>query len=67
MMTPRNQRAASVVPESAHAGSFVEALAAQDFAEPSAVTRWPGRTATVWSCAAWSRSRSFWVPAGAAG
>jgi len=32
MMTPRNQRAASVVLESAFAGSFVEGLAAQDFA-----------------------------------
>ena len=33
MMTPRNHGAASVVPESAAAGSFVEGLAAQDFAE----------------------------------
>ena len=32
MMTPRNQRAVSVVLESAFAGSFVEGLAAQDFA-----------------------------------
>jgi hypothetical protein len=33
MMTPRNHRAVGVVPESALAGSFVEGLAAQDFAE----------------------------------
>ena len=33
MMTLRNHRAASVVPESASAGSFLEGLAAQDFAE----------------------------------
>jgi hypothetical protein len=32
MMTPRNHRAASVVPESVPAGSFLEGLAAQDFA-----------------------------------
>jgi len=32
MMTLRDQRAASVVPESAPAGSFVQGLAAQDFA-----------------------------------
>ncbi|HJY03412.1 MAG TPA: hypothetical protein VJ351_21610 [Streptosporangiaceae bacterium] len=33
MATPRNHRAACVVPESAPAGSFLEGLAAQDFAE----------------------------------
>ena len=33
MMTLSNHRAASVVPESASAGSFLEGLAAQDFAE----------------------------------
>jgi hypothetical protein len=33
MMTPRNRRAASVVPQVALAGSFLEGLAAQDFAE----------------------------------
>jgi hypothetical protein len=32
MMTPRNHRAASVVPESVPAGSFLEGLAGQDFA-----------------------------------
>ncbi|HLM88336.1 MAG TPA: hypothetical protein VK284_04785 [Streptosporangiaceae bacterium] len=33
MTTPRNPGAVDVVPESAPAGSFVEGLAAQDFAE----------------------------------
>jgi len=33
MTTPRGHRAASVVPESAPAGSFLEGLAAQDFAQ----------------------------------
>ena len=32
MTTPRNHRAVGVVPESAPAGSFLEGLAAQDFA-----------------------------------
>jgi hypothetical protein len=35
MMTLSNHRAASVVPESASAGSFLEGLAAQDLAELS--------------------------------
>ena len=68
MTTPRNHRAASVVPESASAGSFVEGLAAQDFAQlggalaadaclrallPSGLWEWAGAEAIANRFARW--------------
>ena len=68
MMTPRNHRAASVVPESAPAGSFLEGLAAQDFAQlggalaadaclrallPSGLREWAGAEAIADRFARW--------------
>ena len=68
MTTPRNHRAASVVPESAPAGSFLEGLAAQDFAQlggalaadaclrallPSGLREWAGAEAIADRFARW--------------
>jgi hypothetical protein len=68
MMTLSNHRAASVVPESASAGSFLEGLAAQDFAElggalaadaclrallPSGLREWAGAEAIADRFARW--------------
>jgi hypothetical protein len=68
MMTPRNSRAADVVPEPAPAGSFVEGLAAQDFAQlggalaadaclrallPSGLWEWAGADAIAHRFARW--------------
>ena len=68
MMTPRSHGAASVVPESASAGSFVEGLAAQDFAQlgdalaadaclrallPSGLREWTGAEAIANRFAYW--------------
>jgi hypothetical protein len=68
MMTPRNHRAASVVPESVPAGSFLEGLAAQDFAGlgaalgaaarlrallPSGLREWTGAEAIAGRFARW--------------
>ena len=68
MTTARTHRAASVVPESASAGSFVEGLAAQDFAElgdalaadaclrallPSGLWEWAGAEAIANRFARW--------------
>ena len=68
MMTVSNHRAASVVPESASAGSFLEGLAAQDFAElggalaadaclrallPSGLREWAGAEAIADRFARW--------------
>ena len=67
-MTPRNHRAVGVVPESTLAGSFVEGLAAQDFAElggalaadaclrallPSGLREWAGAEAIARVFARW--------------
>ena len=68
MMTARDHGAASVVPESASAGSFVEGLAAQDFAQlrgalapgaclrallPSGLREWAGAEAISDRFARW--------------
>jgi hypothetical protein len=68
MMTPRDHQAVSVAPESAPAGSFVEGLAAQDFAElsgalapgaclrallPSGLWEWAGAEAIADRFAGW--------------
>ena len=68
MMTPRNHGAADVVPESALAGSFLEGLAAQDFARlggalaadaclrallPSGLWEWAGAEAIAHRFARW--------------
>ena len=68
MMTSRSHGAASVVPESAPAGSFLEGLAAQDFAElggalaagaclrallPSGLRQWAGAEAIADRFARW--------------
>jgi hypothetical protein len=68
MMTPRNHRAASVVPESVPAGSFLEGLAAQDFARlggaltagvrlrallPGGLWEWTGAEAIAGRFACW--------------
>jgi hypothetical protein len=68
MTTARNRRAASVVPESARAGSFLEGLAAQDFAQlgcalaadaclrallPSGLWEWTGAEAIADRFARW--------------
>jgi hypothetical protein len=68
MMTPRNRGAADVMPESAPAGSFVEGLAAQDFARlggalaadaclrallPSGLWEWAGAEAIAHRFARW--------------
>ena len=68
MSTARNRRAASVVPESAPAGSFLEGLAAQDFAQlggaltadaclrallPSGLREWAGAEAIADRFAGW--------------
>jgi hypothetical protein len=68
MMTLRNRRAASVVPESTSAGKFLEGLAAQDFAElcgalaasaclrallPSGLREWAGAEAIADRFARW--------------
>ena len=68
MTTARTHRAASVVPESASAGSFVEGLAAQDFAQlgdalaadaclrallPSGLWEWAGAEAIANRFARW--------------
>jgi len=68
MMTPRSHGAASVAPESAPAGSFVEGLAAQDFAQlggalaagaclrallPSGLREWTGAEAIADRFAYW--------------
>ena len=68
MMTPRNPGVADVVPESAAAGSFLEGLAAQDFAQlggtlaadaclrallPSGLREWAGAGAIADRFARW--------------
>ena len=68
MMTPRNHRAARVVPQFALAGSFLEGLAAQDFAGlgaalgaaarlrallPSGLREWAGAEAIAGRFARW--------------
>ena len=68
MMTPRNHQAASVVPESAPARSFLEGLGAQDFAQlggalaadaclrallPSGLREWAGADAIADRFARW--------------
>ena len=68
MMTPNNHGAVGAVPESALAGSFVEGLAAQDFAElggalaadaclrallPSGLREWAGAEAIAHRFARW--------------
>jgi hypothetical protein len=68
MMTPRNHGAVGVAPKSASAGSFVQGLAAQDFAElggalaaracmrallPSGLREWAGAEAIADRFARW--------------
>jgi hypothetical protein len=68
MITPRSHGAASVVPESGRAGSFLEGLAAQDFAQlggalaagaclrallPSGLREWAGAEAIADRFARW--------------